>query len=189
MRLLLFTALLLTGTSFTPAGRNFSLKSVKASVQGTSTLHEWKSDITKIEFKGSLHEEGNALKTIEDVEVKIPVVSIKSTEGKKMDNKTYEAFKSEKNPFIIYTFNSAQVKEDANHIVTIETSGNLTMAGVTQTVSLNATGTVLENGDLHLSVSKKLKMTDFKMVPPTMFMGTIKVGDKITVNFDLILTH
>jgi hypothetical protein len=44
---------------------------------------------------------------------------------------------------------------------------------------------ILPNGELQLTVSKKLKMTDFKMEPPTAMMGTIKVGDEVTVIFDV----
>lgn len=168
---------------------NYTLKSVKATIQGTSSLHDWESDITKILFKGSVQSEGKTLKSIKDVEVKVPVASIKSKEGKIMDNKTYDAFKYEKNPFIIYTFNVAQAKTDNNNAVSIETTGNLTMAGTTKPVVLAAKGKVMDNGDLHLTISKKLKMTDFKMVPPTAMMGAIKVGDEVTVNFNLVLSQ
>ncbi len=177
------------GASYAHAQTNFSLKSVTASVNGTSSFHDWESKITKIEFKGALHTVGNTLKSIKDVEIKIPVEGIKSDEGKTMDRKTSEAFDSEKNPYIIYTLSSAQVKIEANQEVTIEASGKLTMAGTTKPVTLTSKGKVLPNGDVQLSVSKKLKMTDFKMVPPTAVLGTIKVGDEITVNFDLVLTH
>src|SRR6186713_2416769 len=71
----------------------FQVKSVTASIKGTSSLHDWESTIEKIEFKGSIHLEGNG-GMIKDVEVKIPVESIKSKEGRIMDNKTHEAFKS-----------------------------------------------------------------------------------------------
>lgn len=170
------------------AQSNFTLKSVKATIQGTSSLHDWESDITKIMFQGSLQSEGKVLKTIKDVEVKVPVQSIKSKEGRIMDNKTYDAFKSDKHPFIIYSFNLAQAKTDNNNSVSIETTGNLTMAGTTKPVALTAKGKVLDNGDLQLMISKKLKMTDFKMVPPTAMMGAIKVGDEVTVNFNLVLS-
>ena len=32
-------------------------------------------------------------------------------------------------------------------------------------------------------------MTSYKMKPPTAIFGTIKVGDEVTVVFDLIMTH
>jgi polyisoprenoid-binding protein YceI len=171
------------------AQTDFSLKSVKATVQGTSTLHDWKSEITKIEFKGAVQTEGNMLKSIKNVEVKIPVDGIKSKEGKGMDRKTYKAFKSDQNPFITYTFSSAHVKQDTMHTVIIEVTGNLNMAGKTKPVSLTAKGKLLANGDLQLFVSKSLKMTEFEMTPPTAVLGTIKSGDEITLKFDLVLTH
>lgn len=176
-------------TPYVQAQTIFLLKSVTASVNGSSSLHDWKSTITKIEFKGSLKTEGNALKSIKDVEIKIPVESIKSDEGKIMDHKTFEAFDSHKNPYIIYTLSNAQIKSDADQIIIIEASGKLTMSGTTRPITLTSKGKVLPNGDVQLSISKKLKMTDFKIVPPTAVLGTIKVGDEITVNFDLVLTH
>ncbi|MEO8085965.1 MAG: YceI family protein [Bacteroidota bacterium] len=167
---------------------DFNLKTVKAYVEGTSTLHDWKSEITKIECKGTFQSFDKTLEAIKNVEVKIPVSGIISEEGKIMDDKTYEAFKSDKNPFITYAFSSAKVKIAKNRSVNIEASGNLTMAGSTRPVSLTANGKLLANGDLQLNISKKLKMTDFNMKPPTAIFGTIKTGDAITVNFDLVLT-
>ena len=166
----------------------FSFKSLKAVVQGTSTLHKWESQITKIEGKGSFQSKDNKIVTIKDMEVKIEVEGIKSKEGKIMDNKTFETFSSDKNPFIIYAFSNAPVKIDASNAATIEASGNLTMAGINKPVPVMAKGQVLPNGDLQLSISKKLKMSDFNMKPPVMMLGTIKVGDEVTLVFDIVLT-
>jgi polyisoprenoid-binding protein YceI len=184
----LFMFLLLFVYSSLQAQSNYTIKSVKATIQGSSTLHAWESDITKILFKGSLHSDGKVLKTIQDVELKVPVESIKSKEGRIMDNKTYDAFKYEKNPYIIYTFNLAQARTDAGNSVSIETMGNLTMAGTTKPVKVEAKGKLLDNGDLQLAVTKKLKMTEFKMEPPTAMLGAIKVGDEVTVNFNFVLS-
>ena len=183
-----FIFLLLFVYNSLQAQSNYTLKSIKATIQGSSTLHDWESDITKILFKGSLNSDGKVLKTIKDVELKVPVESIKSKEGRIMDNKTYDAFKYEKNPYIIYTFNLAQAKTDAGNAVSVEALGNLTMAGTTKPVKVEAKGKLLDNGDLQLSVSKKLKMTEFKMVPPTAMLGAIKVGDEVTVNFNFVLS-
>ncbi len=168
---------------------DFSLKSVKASVEGTSTLHSWESQITKMQGKGTFLIQDNILAALKDVEIKIAVEGIKSKEGKKMDKKTYETFNSDKNPNIIYAFTNAVVKINASHVVTVETTGKLSMAGTSKSVSLTANGKELANGDLQLSISHKIKMTDYKMDPPVMFLGTIKVGDEITVHFDFVLTQ
>lgn len=168
----------------TQAQETFSLKSAKATIQGTSSLHDWESEITKIEFKGSLHKEGNVLKTIPSAEVKILVEGIKSTKGRIMDNKTRDAFTYEKNPYITYTLTQAVVKADGS----VDATGNLNMAGATKSIKLIAKTKALANGDVQLIASYSLKMTDYKMEQPTAMMGTITVGDQVTINFDLVLT-
>lgn len=169
------------------AQANFSLKYVVASVSGTSSLHDWESKITTLDFKGYLTITDDRLSSVKDVTIKIPVKGIKSSEGKTMDRKTFEAFDGRHNPFIIYTLSKADVNIAADRLVTIDASGKLTMAGTTKTISLTSKGSVLPNGDVQLTISKKLKMTDFNMVPPTAVLGTIRVGDEITVNFDIVL--
>jgi polyisoprenoid-binding protein YceI len=114
--------------------------------------------------------------------VKIPVESIKSTKGKMMDSKTYDAFNYEKYPFIIYTLTSAKINQNSG---VIEAKGNLSMAGTSRPIDIQVKYKMLPNGDLQLTLSKKLKMTEFKMEPPTAMMGTIKVGDEVTVSFDV----
>ncbi len=167
---------------------DFSMKSVKATITGTSTLHGWESDVTIIEGKGSFQIKNNMLASIKNAEIKIPVRGIISEEGKKMDNKTYETFKSDEYPYITYSFSNADVKINESQVVSMETIGKLSMAGVSKSVPISAHGKVLPNGDLQLTVSKKIKMTDFNMEPPVMFLGTIKVGNEITVNFDFVLS-
>jgi polyisoprenoid-binding protein YceI len=171
------------------AQNTLTVKSVKASIHGTSTLHEWESDITKITCLGNFQSDGSLLKNIEGINVKIPVAGIKSSEGRMMDNKTYEAFKSEEHPYITYTASRAQITVDAAKITTIKVSGNLTMAGTTKLIAVEAIAKTLANGDQEITLSRKLKMTEFNMKPPTAMMGTIKVGDEVTVTVNLVLAQ
>jgi polyisoprenoid-binding protein YceI len=158
------------------------VKTNSMNVQGSSSLHEWESQITKAEWKGVFQVENLTLLDIKNVEVKIPVESIKSTKGKMMDSKTYDAFNAEKYPFIVFTLTSAKINQGSG---TVDAKGNLNMGGTSRPIELQAKYKILPNGELQLTVSKKLKMTDFKMEPPTAMMGTIKVGDEVTVNFDV----
>jgi polyisoprenoid-binding protein YceI len=175
------------GTVELHAQSAFSIKSSTATINGGSTLHDWESKITTVEFKGSVKMKGNILQCIKNVEVKIPVLSIKSKEGKVMDDKTYETFEFQKNPFIIYTCSDTKITEDAQHNITITASGKMSMAGVTKPYNLEGKGKILANGNLQLTISSTLKMSDFGMKPPTLFMGTITVGDEITVHFNIEL--
>lgn len=166
----------------------YSVKEYKITVQGSSTLHEWESDITQAEARATLTLQDKQLTEIKDVTVKIPVTSIKSTKGKMMDSKTYEAFNSDKNPNIQYKLTSAKITASGAEY-TITATGTLTMAGTSKPVELTAKGKVMANGDVQIIGSRKLNMKDFNMVPPTAMMGTIKVGEEVTVNFNLTLTN
>src|SRR5688572_26798731 len=87
----------------------FKLTKYKLVVKGTSSLHDWESVAEKVGCIGSYTIINNALADVNEVVVKIPVSSIKSTKGKIMDNKTYEAFKYEKFPDIIFTLNTKRI--------------------------------------------------------------------------------
>lgn len=161
----------------------YSLKANKMTVDGTSSLHDWTSEVTKVEWTGNFLITDNKIKEVKNVHVKIPVTSIKSTKGKMMDGKTYDAFIYEKNPTIAYKLNTITIT-DGN----LKANGTLSMAGTTKPIELTVKGKVLANGDIQITGSQKLNMRDYKMDPPTAMMGTIKVGEEVTVNFDLTLT-
>src|SRR5688572_186560 len=96
----LIACILLITTLLASGQKPYSLKSHKMSVDGTSSIHDWSSDVTKVDWAGQLAVEGTSVKAIQNVVITIPVESIKSEKGGMMDDKTYEAFKSDKNPTI-----------------------------------------------------------------------------------------
>lgn len=157
------------------------------SITGSSTLHEWTSMVGQSEWTGLISLTDDNQLDAKNVVVTIPVKNIKSEHGKMMDNKTYEAFKFEKNPNIIYRVTGTQSKVVGNE-TQIELTGTLTMAGVTKSIPLQLKSKALPNGSLLITASRKLKMTEFSMEPPTAMMGTINVGEEVTVNFEVILT-
>lgn len=165
------------------AQKPYSLKAFAVSVNGTSTLHEWTSEVTKCDWSGQLTVDGGKLKEVKNVTVSFPVESIKSTKGGTMDKKTYEAFQSDKNPNITYKLTSATITGNK-----ITANGTLTMAGATKNVVLLLESTVAANGDVSIEGSHKLNMKDFKMIPPKAVMGTIKVGPEVTILIELTLS-
>jgi polyisoprenoid-binding protein YceI len=177
----LILVLLVSSHSFSQ--KAYSLKSHKASADGTSTLHDWSSAITKLEWSGQLAVEGKNVTAVQNVNVTIPVESIKSEKGGMMDDKTYEAFKSDKNPTITFKLTSATIAGNK-----ITANGTLNMAGVTKPIVMNVDAKVLPDGSVHLSGSQPINMKDYGMTPPKAVMGTIKVGEKVTVLFELTVT-
>lgn len=165
----------------------YKVKTSKQNVAGTSSLHDWVSDATQLEWSGSFQVEDKRIVKVKDVLVTIPVKSIKSTKGGTMDKKTYEALKSDKNPAIVYNFSGAKISGTGPDFV-LETKGTLQMAGTSKSIEMSVAAKLLANGDIQLTGSKKLNMKDFAMEPPTAVLGTIKVGPEVTVNFDLTIS-
>ena len=183
--MLILMALLVASASF--GQQAYQAQVSKMSVTGSSTLHEWTSDVTQVQWAGLLTLQADQQLEVKNVVVTIPVKSIKSTHGKMMDNKTYEAFKHDKNPNIIYKVSDYKLKVSGSETLG-EISGTLTMAGVTKSIPLQVKTKLLPNGTLQLSAARKLNMTEFKMDPPSAMMGTINVGEEVTVNFEITLT-
>lgn len=168
--------------------QEYVLKTSKATIKGTSTLHDWESDITQVTCKSVLIMENNTLKSIKSAEVTIPVTGIKSDKGKMMDNKTYDAFLYEKNPNILFTLVTAHATPLSPGKASFEGSGYLDMAGTMKSIKIMGTTTILPGGNVEVTISKTLKLSDFNMKQPTAMMGTITVGNEVTVEFTLTLT-
>jgi hypothetical protein len=145
------------------------------------------SEVTKVEWNGNFVVEGNKIVEVSGVKVRIPVTSIKSEKGRIMDSKTYEAFDSDKNPFVTYTLSAAKIAGTSTEF-TINSTGTLSMAGASRTIEMPVKAKMLSNGDIQLKGSHKMNMRDYKMEPPTAIMGTIKVGEELTIDFDLTLS-
>lgn len=185
-RILLITAWILSLQLYAVQAQVLGLKNYKLTIKGTSSLHDWESTVDKLEAKGSFVISNNKLSDIRDVVVKIPVKAIKSTKGKIMDNKTWEAFDHESNPVITFALKGKQINAEES---TIAATGSLTMAGVTKTINLELTYKVLPGGELEITGSQKLAMSEYKMTPPTAMMGAIKVGDEVVVNISIVLSQ
>jgi hypothetical protein len=181
--LTLFTVLL----SFGLWGQTYELKSFDMTISGTSTLHDWVSSVTKINSDVQVQWKDGRLATIDKLIIRIPAESIISTKGRIMDNKTYEALKSEEHPNIRFQLKTADVVyKEGNY--TIQSTGLLTIAGQSKTIRLTANAQPIAGGGLTFTGAYTLKMTDYGIEPPTALMGSIKTGDEITIDYSLSLS-
>lgn len=156
------------------------------SVSGTSSLHDWTSSVTDLSGQAEITMKNGILTDIPSLNLKIRVEGIESTKGRIMDNKTYKALESDDHPYITFRLSKLAVKNQADKQITVTATGNLTIAGKTRSVSLDAQGTKQGNA-IHFKGSKDLKMTDFGIDPPTAMLGALKTGDDITIDYSLAL--
>jgi hypothetical protein len=182
--LIIFLMMLLFQSTYVNA--QSKIKNHRVTVKGTSTVNEWELVIEKIECYTSYKIQENELVDIKGAEMKFYVESIKNTKGKTVDKKNFNAFSSDKFPWIIFKLKSESINTRA---LTVDLKGSLTMSGVTNPIDLVANYKVLSNGDLQIIGNEKLKMTEFNMVPPKVMLGMIKVGDEVTIGFDITLSN
>jgi polyisoprenoid-binding protein YceI len=171
--LLVYPCVFLTAQTY-----NLNREASKASVLGTSTLHDWESVVEK--FKASTKLDGDVLSNVSfEAEVK----SIKS--GKSgMDKNTYKAMNADKYPVIRFT--SDQLKVNGTKLTG---TGKLTIAGETRDVPVNMNLEKWNEDSFTVSGSMKMKMSDFGVDPPTAMMGAIKTGDDIEIKIELSLNQ
>lgn len=171
--LFLAAALLVVSTSVSQAQALPFASTSKMWVDGTSTVHDWTVNVERV--SGTLFQNGTK---IDSVKITVPVNSMKS--GKSgMDDKVYEALKSNRFPNISIVGKNIDLSSGSAVV-----QASVTIAGATKVVPVTVKRAVAGSVATYTG-SVNLKMTDFKVAPPTAMLGAIKAGDAITLRFDM----
>lgn len=162
-------------------------------VSGTSTLHDWTSEVNEVkgfvEVDGKFGANGKIKKNskIHLVNIAVPVKSIISPRGTTMDKKTYNALKSEEHPEIIFNLKESKITELNGADFSVETSGDLTVAGITKQVAFPVAGKLISAEKMSFTGAYKLNMTEYDMEPPSAMFGQIVTGEEVEIKFELIV--
>lgn len=160
-------------------------------VDGTSTVRSWTCRATAID--AAIETNGpdatsavmKGEKAVRTVDVKIPVAKLDCSNGT-MNNHMQKALKASEAPIIAFKVASYDLAKGGPG-VTGTLNGQLTIGGTTKPVAVQATGQAGTDGTLHVTGTHEVTMTQFGLKPPSLMMGTMKVGDKVKVSFDLYL--
>jgi polyisoprenoid-binding protein YceI len=158
-------------------------------VLGTSNLHNWSMEVKDVSCSAKFtlgSTADNLPQSMTAFELTIPVHNLKSGESS-MDSRTYTAMKADKFATITYASTSAVIQPGQNGQFQIRSTGNLTIAGVTQSVVVTASCHANADGSIACSGSQQIKMTDYQIKPPSFMLGALKTGDALTINFSLTL--
>ena len=182
-----FVILFLFAVSFAFGQGNFRVSNYYLVIKGTSNLHNWESKVNEVRANGAMTVDAGVLKAIQSLYVEIPVKTIKSTKGSIMDNKTYDALKADSYPNISFKLEKVNGLSKNGDNYDINASGTLTIAGASSRIDMYVRGKVGADGSITFNGSKKIKMTDFKIKPPTALMGTLTTGDEVEIAFQITL--
>lgn len=180
----------------------YSLKLAEGSklwLEGDSTLHAYESDATILQLKSDVIMEKDVTAAavfagqagagrVASLELTIPVKGLESgVVG--LASQMRKALKEKQHPTIVFSMRSYAVVPDPNvaGAFAITAEGDLTLAGVTNAISIAMQGTP-ENDHVKVKGEHALNMTDFGVEPPTMMFGAIKTDDKVVVKWDLLVS-
>jgi polyisoprenoid-binding protein YceI len=153
---------------------------------GTSTMHDWTMTANVFTANAQITlSSDNQLTGFNALNVTLPIENLKS-EHDGMNSNAYETLKSDKFPNIIFALKAATVTASGENKYQIAALGSLSIAGVSKTVTLNATAQVNANGSVSCSGTVPLKLSDFNIERPSFMLGTMKVGDALTLNYALV---
>jgi polyisoprenoid-binding protein YceI len=164
-----------------------SSKTAEIKVSGTSNLHDWTMNGSGLTAAAEFSMKSAAtrqLVSLNQLNFTFPVKNLKSSEGL-LNSRAYKALNADKYTQILFKMISADVASLGNNQYQIKALGDLTISGVTKEVSLLANGRVNADGSMTITGSRKMKMTDFGIKPPSFMLGALKTSNDITIDFTL----
>ena len=153
------------------------------SVKGSSTLHNWVAKASDFGVKPL----NIAIAEGAEIDSLYFFVAVKSMDGGRgatMNGKIQKAFNEPENPLIEYIQTEPSVIAKGENGLSLQSTGQLKMAGKTKNIQLMVNGEPKDGGILFKS-EHALKMTDFEIEPPTAMFGQIVCEDEVTVVFEL----
>jgi len=178
----LFSFLLLAVAVELTAQDVYSVKSHEVVISGTSNIHDW--TVKVVDLTGSAKKTTEA---VNDVNITVDAKTLLSSKGSIMDGKMQEALKTESYPKIYYKSLTCKILSENNGVIKISSTGNLTISGVTKSITVTSTCKPAQNENLEVSGSFYLLMTDFGIEPPTALFGSLETADKVTVSYKIVL--
>ncbi len=124
-------------------------------------------------------------KAVQSVDVTVPVKSLECGNGT-MDEHLRKALKAEANPEIRFELKSYEVGAKTADGTMVKAEGTLTIAGTTKPIEVEGVVTPTATG-LRVQGQKQILMTEYGVKPPRLMLGTLKVGDAVTVHYDVVL--
>jgi polyisoprenoid-binding protein YceI len=161
-------------------------------IDGTSTVRsftckarEVKARLTPGEAGGSLAPEQLA-GALREVRLEVPTGQLDCANGT-MNEHMLNALKAKENPTILFQMSGYEAGAAKDGQVPLRIHGALSMAGASRPIDLEARATPTPDGGLRVRGQYSLRMTEWGVRPPTLMLGTMKVGESVVIRFDFTL--
>jgi YceI-like protein len=168
-------------------------------LEGTSTLHGFESRSQAVEIELLRGREtpnpsdasdlvalmGSS--SVRGAVVRVPVVSLRSDKAA-LDKNLRKTLRAEQYPTVRFDLGHYDVDPDGatGDTIAIRARGWLTISGQARPVTLETRAHRADMG-VWLEGSHALRMSEYGIAPPTLMLGTLRVGDRVTVRYRLLL--
>ena len=158
-------------------------------VEGTSSIKSFSCKATDVDAMvdgapNAIAQVTAGEKGVNTVRVRVEAAKLECGNGT-MNDHMRKALKADVNPVIDFELASYDVNRTGDG-VTGTLTGTLSLGGVQKPISIAAVGKS-EGDALRVTGAYPLTMTDYGLKPPSLMFGRIKVGQTVTVKFDLLL--
>lgn len=159
-------------------------------IEGTSTVRSFTCTAGVVEAAveatpGAVKSVIAGEKAVQSVAITVPAAKLDCNNGR-MNEHMLKALKASEHPAIEFRVASYEVAK-ADVGVTGTLKGTLTLGGVTREIAIDAAARETADGALRVAGKYELAMSDYGLKRPTLMMGTLKVGDRVKVGFDVLL--
>lgn len=205
------TSLLLTLLAAAPLSGDETTRLVPGAasqlvLEGSSNVAAWRCRGTtldaRMEVAAPLADINHAIDRIEDGDVArwkgfpqptfrmhIPVLTLRCGNGR-MERDMYRALRSDAHPAIEFRFE--ELLGAVNHDIDAgryhaKIAGVLSLAGQSRRIAVDVVAQRVDRQRFRLKATLPLRMTDFRITPPTALFGAVKAKDELVVRFDLVM--
>lgn len=187
MKRLTFIVVLLMSLNISFAQVKYETSGPILKIEGTSSLHDWNMTSKEGVCSAAFDFDGAKLTDMLSLAFSVRAETLKSS-TKGLNRNAYKAMNTAKYPTITFISNHASVRSNGANSYVINAKGKLTISGVTKEVWVPVTCTV-NPADMSIQAngSYKIKMSEYKITPPSFMFGAMKTGDELTVKFNLAL--
>jgi polyisoprenoid-binding protein YceI len=159
---------------------------VKITVNGTSNIHDWDlvSDKGTCTMTVDMDAAG-VITAFRNLSFTLPVNTLKSKHGEKMDNNAYKAMNASTYPTVAFKSASVSLKNSGANTYSVSAPGKLTINNVIRDVTLTGSCKVNADKSVNVTGSYKLTTTDYNVKPISIMLGAIKTGAGVTILYNL----
>jgi polyisoprenoid-binding protein YceI len=160
-------------------------------VDGSSTVRDWSCKAPVLDASIGTTDSNPVVavlagtNAVTTVKLTVPIEKMDCGNGT-MNGHMKKALKSTEFPTITFQLNTYSLAK-GDSVTSGTLHGSLTIGGVANAIVLPVTLKSATEGALRVAGAYELNMRDYQLQPPTLMLGTLKVREKVKVNFDLLL--